>query len=352
MVAKARRTELNARKRHLLEQTITSYIRTAEPVGSKRLSETSGLSVSSATIRNDLNELEREGYLTQVHLSSGRVPTDKGYRLYVDGILHQPAAIEPMQPLPMDVRLIGNNIQQILTQVTDLMGNLVDYTTIVLTPDIYQETLKIAHLVLVQLDVVLVVLMNTVGMNSEFLLKIQDRVDQETLNKVSRLLTEKLNGLPLYNLTEAVIADILASLPLYESIVSQVVKEIRRLKRFNSSSDKLMMRGMSNMIKLPEFRNMELTQKVLSTLEETKVMLSVFSEYISVNQPQVVIGDEHQVSAFKECSMVVAPYSIDDEPIGIVGVLGPRRMDYDKVIPMVQMVSEKINAYLENESIK
>lgn len=347
MMSEVKQPELSGRRRQLLDQTISGYIQNGEPVGSKWLSETAGLSVSSATIRNDLSDLEKGGYLTQVHQSSGRVPTDKGYRLYVDGVVDRLHPSDSTVPgLHSDVQLIGHNIQQILGQVSDLMGNLIDYTTIILMPDIYQETLKLAHLILVDLDMVLVVLLNKFGVNSEFLVKISDRVDQEDLNKISRLLTEKLSGRPTFELNKWVVEELVSELPLYEGVLTQITEEIQRLRRFNSGSDKLMMRGMSNMIRLPEFRNVELTQKVLSTLEETKVMLAVFSEYLAFNQPQVVIGDEHHIEELKDCSIVVAPYAVDDEPIGMVGVLGPRRMAYDRVIPMVQGVTAKITDYL------
>ncbi len=350
-MAKAKRTELSARKAQLLHQTVANYIDTAEPVGSKRLSETSGLSVSSATIRNDLNELEREGYLTQVHMSSGRVPTDKGYRAYVNELITATSG-KRADELSHDLSLIGHNVQQVLNQVTDLMGNLVDYTTIVMTPDIYQETLKVAHLVLVELDVVMVVLMNSVGLNTEFLVRLQDRVDQETLNRISQLLTVKLNGVPILQLTDELIATIQGELPTASHVVGQVLDEIKRLKQYQTNSDKLMMRGVSNMIKLPEFRNMELTQKVLSTLEETRVMVSLFSEYMSVDRSTVLIGEEQKLSGLVDCSMVVAPYQIGTEPAGMIGVLGPKRMAYEKVIPMVESIVNKINDYLSGPIVR
>ncbi|NBV82712.1 heat-inducible transcription repressor HrcA [bacterium] len=339
-------SELNGRRRQLLDQTVGGYIQHGEPVGSKWLSETSGLSVSPATIRNDLNDLEKDGYLTQLHLSSGRVPTDKGYRAYVDGVINRVAPSDVV--IPGDVQLVGHGIQQILGQVTDLMGNLIDYTTIVMMPDVYQETLKLAHLILVDLDKVMVVLLNKVGVNREFLVQISDRVDQEDLNKISRLLTEKLSGRPAFEWNTSVAHELAQELPRYQGILAQITSEIQRLRRINSGSDKLMMRGVSNMIRLPEFRNVELTQRVLATLEETKVMLAVFSEYMARNQPQVVIGDEHTIDELKDCSIVAAPYLVNDEPIGVVGVLGPRRMAYERIIPMVNGITSRITDYLSS----
>ncbi|NBV42551.1 DeoR family transcriptional regulator [bacterium] len=238
-IATVSNRELSDRKQLILHETIKSFIDTAEPVGSKTLSKTSGLAVSPATIRNDLNELEQEGYLTQVHSSSGRIPTDKGYRLYVDQLMAHGAAAEPVTKALADIQFIGKGIQDILVDVSELMGNLIDYTAIV-----------------------------------------------------------------------------------------------------------VLMKGVSNMIRLPEFRNVEMTQRVLSALEESKAMLAVLSEYLRTETPKVVIGDEHAIEGLKDCSMVVAPYGADAEPIGMLGVIGPKRMAYDKVVPMVQRISAQINEYL------
>lgn len=334
---------MEERQKNILHATVSHYISTAEPVGSQVLAEQYGLSWSSATLRNELNRLEQEGFLTHVHTSSGRVPTDKGYRSYVNSL--DTTEVSPQQ-LKHDIQLIGQNIQDVLGQLSEMMSSLIDYTTIVLTPDIYIEALKVAHLVLVDLDKVLVVLLHAAGVNSEFLVKIEDKINQEDLNKISKLLTHKLEGKSFYTLDPQFITGLQDELPRLAPVLKELCVAIRQLSKSHTENRKLYSKGMSNMLKLPEFRNIELTQKVLSTLEENKVLAGVLSEYLADPHCHVVIGAENKIESLKECSLVMAPFSIEGEPVGMIGILGPRRMSYPVVVPMMQVVTEKINAYL------
>jgi heat-inducible transcriptional repressor len=180
------------RKKVILDKVIESYISTAEPVGSKVIQETCNLELSSATIRNELNELEKDGYLTQLHTSSGRIPTDKGYRLFVDSVIQNKILpLEQRKNFENKIKLIETNINSILYQITEIMTEVIDYTTIVITPDIYMETLKIIHFILVDIDRVLVVLLNSLGVNREFLIEFAgNNLAQDDLNKISQFLTK------------------------------------------------------------------------------------------------------------------------------------------------------------------
>lgn len=340
---------MDERQKTILNATVSHYISTAEPVGSQVLSEQYGFSLSSATLRNELNKLEQEGYLTHLHTSSGRVPTDKGYRNFVD-LLAQNADNLPQHQLKKDIRFIGQSIQDVLGQISDMMSSLIDYTTIILTPDIYIEALKVAHLILVDLDKVLVVLLHSAGVNTEFLVKIQDKIDQDDLNKISKLITHKLEGKSIYAMDPQFISTVGEELPRLAPLLKELCQAIRQLSKSHAENRKLVTKGMSNMLKLPEFRNIELTQKVLSTLEESKVLAGVLSEYLADPQCQVVIGTENKMDALKECSMVLSPFSVDSEPVGMIGILGPRRMSYPVVVPMLQSVTEKVNAYLNQNN--
>ncbi|NDC83106.1 heat-inducible transcription repressor HrcA [bacterium] len=350
MVRSKSEQEINHRKQHVLNHMIRGYIQSGVPVGSKWISETSGLDVSPATIRNDLGELERDGFLTQVHLSSGRIPTDKGYRAYVDQLgLNSPLQSETVDRME-GIQWVGRDVRSILSQVTELMGGLVDYTTIVVLPDVYRDTLKLAHLILVEIDVVLVVLMNSLGVNQEFLVRIQDKVNQDDLNRISKLLTDKLSGRPTTVLDPEMVSELAADLPNYRDILFKVTSEITQLKRHNAGSGRMLSKGFSNMIRLPEFRDLELTQKVLSVLEETKAMVSVMTEFLAHKNATVLIGEEQPIDQLKDTSLVVSPFSVDASPAGVIGVLGPRRMDYHRVIPIVESISNRVSEYLNSHS--
>jgi heat-inducible transcriptional repressor len=334
------------RKHLILNTAIQHYIETAEPVGSKLLVDRYKFNLSSATIRSELNELEREGYLSHVHTSSGRVPTDKGYRFYVDNIVPRAKTAVPTQ-LQLQLQQANLNLQGVLANVSEVMSSLIDYTTIVLTPDLYQETLKTAHLILVDLDKVLVVLLHSAGINSEHLLQLSDKIDQENLDKIAKLLSRKLEGKPVYELNEDFVLSLSRELPDLVDELKSLSKAVSQLRQSNQKRQNLLTKGMSNMIKLPEFKNIELTQRVLSLLEESKVLVNVLTEFSKQSPCQVVIGQETNVESLAECSLIVSQIGHETEPQGVIGILGPKRMAYTHVLPMVQSVTQHINTHLQ-----
>ena len=342
---------MEIRKQEILKATIDNYIETAEPVGTKLLSEHESFDVSPATVRSELNNLEKEGYLTQIHTSSGRVPTDKGYRYYVDTLMKRDdISLEQQKSIINKLSLIGSDINEVLTEITSVMSSVINYTTIVITPDIYEETLKLAHLVLVDIDRILVVLMDTIGVNTEFLIRINHKIDQDDLNKISKLLTEKLGGKTITDVSHAIAAELISELPHFNVILKKLGEELKKVKAKSSSkSRQLMTGGVSKMLNLPEFKNVELTQKVIATLEENKVLLGVLSEYLNQQEEQVVIGEECKVANLKECSVVIAPYKVQNQSVGAIGILGPKRMAYSSIVPLVKNVSGLINDYLDKE---
>ncbi len=343
---------MDERKKAILDDVVNLYIERAEPVGSKLLCEHTSMSLSSATIRHELSELEKEGYLIQPHTSAGRVPTDKGYRFYVDRLTDtgQGLTLTQQQLFHAQLGQAGHTIQGVLDQISDMLHSLIDYTTIVLTPTIYQETLKVAHLLLVDLDKVLVVLLNSAGVNSEFLLSISHRIDQEDLNKISQLLTQKLSGQAISSITPEMLADFSHDLPQVSALLETFGLALQQLSVHQKDKRNLVTKGVGNLLKLPEFQNIELTQKVLTALEETKVLSAVLSEYCNQPHSQVFIGQEHSLSGLQDCSLVLAQCAVSPDQIGIIGVIGPRRMNYATVMPMMDHITTMINTYTNGGS--
>ncbi len=344
---------MDQRKKEILEATIEQFIETSAPVGSKSLALKPGFQMSPATIRNELNELEKEGYLNHLHTSSGRIPTDKGYRFYVDSLIEPPAqtAIE-IYKIKKQVATLSCNIRELLDKIGEILTEVIQYTTIVLTPDIYHDTLKVVHLILVDIDKILVVLLSTMGENQEFLFNIQENLSQEDLNKISSWLTEKLKGKSLLSLTEDPLSEIVQTLPYAQHILNQLLLEARRLSQFQRRKRRLLTTGISHMLKLPEFQNIELTKRVLTFLEEDRLLVTLLQDSLKKNTDAVKIGAEIENENLTDCSIVVSSVSLDNHPVGAIGVLGPKRMSYAQVIPLVQGISRMIEAYLNNMEIK
>jgi len=339
--------EMDSRKQTILAATIDQYIQTAEPVGSKALAHNEKINVSSATIRSELGELEEEGYLMQVHTSSGRMPTDLGYREYVNTLMNpvSSAGLESTKLRPM-VKLVSDNFSGLLQEITDVMTRLVDYTTIVVTPGIFKDSLRAVHLVLVDMDKVLVVLLNSIGMNQEVLVELEDRVDQEDLNKVSKLLTHKLEGKSVFSLTEDMCSELVSQIPALTDLVKNLQGALDRLRSHHQNNTRLITGGKAKMLKLPEFSNIQLAQKVFEALEEDRVLLNLVQLYLDRDKTNVVIGKENDFRQFNECSVVLAPINLGETGEGAIGLIGPTRMAYSKILPLVQSVSEQVSRYL------
>jgi heat-inducible transcriptional repressor len=338
---------MDDRKRNILRATVSSYIESAEPISSKYILKRYGFDISPATIRNELKELENEGYIQQVHTSSGRIPTDKGYRRYVDSLMNIKSLDADKQKMILEhIGLIGKNVHDILSYMTILMSSLVNYITIVMTPEVYKESLKVVNLILLDLNKILIVFLDSVGMSKEFLLKINHKINQDDLNKISRLLTEKLKGKSYRDINDDLLGGLVSSLPEYKIIICKLFLEVKKIADYHNKQKKLVMGGVSKMLMQPEFQDMQLTQKVISTIEENKLLLSLLGEYVEDSQNKIIIGDENKIENLKDCSLVISPCREGDSIVGAIGLLGPKRMKYSKMVPMVQGISKLINEYI------
>lgn len=339
---------MDDRKKVILDRVIENYITTAEPVGSKIIQQTCDLEISTATIRNELNELEKEGFLTHLHTSSGRVPTDKGYRLFVDSVMNVKSfPLEQQKIFENKIKLLETNVNGVLNQITEIMTEIIDYTAIVITPDIYNETLKIVHFILVDIDRILVVLLNSLGINREFLINLVDnKLGQDDFNEISKFLTEKLDGKNFADFNQEVFIKLIEELPKFRNTTEVLFKEIKKVMKVLQKEKSVLMRGTSKMLKLPEFKNIEYTRKVLEILEENKLLVNVLSLALDEKQDKVLIGQENAISDLDKCSLAISPIKVDDEAIGVVSVLGPTRMAYPFILPMLNFICQRVTNFV------
>lgn len=339
---------LDERKRQVLKATVINYIETAEPVGSKYLTEKHQFHCSPATVRHELNELEKDGYLTQVHTSSGRVPTDKGYRFYVDCLMPKQGLNKTQQAqLSRNLLALGHDLQDVLQCMSRILSSVLNYTAIILTPDIYQETLKAIQFVLADLNKIWVLLLNSSGLNQEFSFQISAKTSQDELNVISSFLTQYFYGEQISSIRKEVLQELAFRLPALNVLLEEFSDELQILVSENFRNREMVIQGISNMITLPEFRDPDLTQKVLATLEESQNLLRVLSSYNTADE-KVIIGHENTVENLWDCSMVIAPYTINNRPAGAIGILGPKRMTYEITIPVIHYVSGMVTRYFDN----
>jgi heat-inducible transcriptional repressor len=327
---------LDDRKTAILSAVVQEYIATAQPVGSSHIASASGIGVSSATVRNEMAVLEQEGFLIQPHTSAGRIPTDKGYRFFVDHLA---------SPTTLDAavtRQIGDfftaahgRLEEMLYQTSDLLTRLTRNAAVVLGPKSEAATIRSAQLVRLSSTAATVVLVLGNGTVEHEIVEIDDRTTDAALDTASARLAANLSGSTLAGLIAIPASDDVAVDNLCASAVSAL--------RDASTDDHVYVGGASTVAEA--FEAVEVVRQVLQTLEQQFVVVSLVRDLVDRGM-SVAIGGEHGVEPLAACSVVVAPVVVDGEQVGSVGVLGPTRMNYPRALATVDVVSERLGRRL------
>ncbi len=335
---------LDDRKLKILQAIIDDYISSAEPVGSRTIAKKHELGLSSATIRNEMADLEEMGFLEQPHTSAGRVPSDKGYRLYVDQIMKindlSDIEIENIRTA-MDIKI--NELSQIIRNASVVMSQFTKYTSMAVTPQIKRSVLKAVQVVPIEPGKALVIVVTDSNIVRNNLIKIPEKITPDFLIQVSNLLNEKLKGFTLEMLKNNFLngeADQLTSLPydLVRPIMDSIEDLIKLIDR-----PEIYLEGTTNILNFPEFKEVQKAKEFLSLLDEKKLMSELLNNHSSKNGIIIQIGNENVLQGIKDCSIVTASYSVDDYVIGSIGIIGPTRMEYSKVVSSLNYIRNKIN---------
>lgn len=324
---------LSERQRQILSAIVDDYIRSAEPVGSRSISKRGDISFSPATIRNDMSDLEELGFLEQPHTSAGRIPSNKGYRYYVDHLLHSGAQSNEELSLFKSVladRLL--QIEQMIQQVSDIMSHLTNYTSIVLGPEVFNTTLRNLQLLPLDNNRAVAIIVTNTGHVENKVVTIPEGLPVSEIEKTVAILNAKLAGVPLLHLKSKLYNEIAAELSKHVSRYEELVRSIDSVLESDSDS-RLFMSGAANMLSQPEFKDVEKVKTLLQLFDETDTLVKLVSpdrEGIHVR-----IGAENSLAAIANCSLITATYSLHGKPIGTIGILGPTRMEYGKVIDLI-----------------
>lgn len=333
---------MDKRKRQILQAITEDYIASAEPVGSRTIARKYGLGVSPATIRNEMADLEEAGYLEQPHTSAGRIPSDKGYRYYVD-VLIQPVepTVEERRRLWAEVHERARAVEEMIHRTARLLSMLTQYTSVVVTPRITETVCR--HFQLVQLDDfhVLLVLVTEPGFVQNRIVTLDEPISPDEVTRLNAFLYDRLRGVAISDVTHTLIADLRSG--INTSSLFQTIMELLTSGLDPRSDAKLYLEGATNIFEHPEFQNVERAKVVLGILDEEDIVLEMLSEASQRSGTAVTIGSEHRYVEMHECSMVTATYSMGDRVVGTLGLLGPTRMDYSRVIGILQFVSDSLS---------
>ena len=334
--------ELDERKTKILDAIIRNYLATGEPVGSRTISKYSDLNLSSATIRNEMSDLEELGYIIQPHTSAGRIPSDKGYRFYVDHLMQEKEReVSEMKDFVIEKT---EKMEQVLRQVAKLLANNTNYATLVSAPSYNKNKIKFIQLSAVDENQLLAVIVMNNNIVKNQMIELTESLDNETLLKLNILLNTSLNGLALTEINLATIARLKEQAGIHSSIVNDVLDALAQT--FSEEADlQIYTSGATNILKYPELTASESAAKLLSAFEEKEELVSLVTESLSDEETgiQVYIGNEAPIQTMKDCSVVTATYDLGEGVKGTIGIVGPKRMDYENVMHNLKTLKSQLD---------
>jgi heat-inducible transcriptional repressor len=331
---------LDARKSTILKKVVTEHIETGQPVGSAHLVLDKEIDVSAATVRSDMATLEREGFLTHPHTSAGRIPTDKGYRYFVDH-LEGEAPLDPRSAEQVETFFLRahGELERMLRDTSRLLSQLTDYASLVVAPTTEQLGVRNALLTRLSQTTALVVIVCSNGVVEKHTIEIDPETTDDEVEAASATLREQLTGQVLGRLGPV-------RVPSSARLARMIDAACSLLGRIAPpGAEEIYLGGVSHMA--DQFPAIETVREVLEILEQSFVVVSLISDLLAAGQ-SVAIGMESGLAPLAECSLVVAPYTVDDEPAGTIGVLGPTRMNYPQALATVAVVSQRLSRQLSN----
>ena len=342
--------ELDERKVTILKAIIKNYMDTGEPVGSRTISKYIESKWSSATIRNEMSDLEEMGYIIQPHTSAGRIPSDKGYRFYVDQILQEKdQEVTEMQEL-MIQRV--DRVEMVLKKLAKLLAKDTNYAALISGPQYHRNKLKFIQLSKVELGKLLIVTVVEGNLIKNTIVNLQEEINDEELLNLNILLNTNLNGLTIEEINLGVITRMKEQAGPDSQVVDLVLNEVAAAIKADEDDLQIYTSGATNIFKYPELSDNQKASQLLSTLEHTETLQELVNgvnETESENGIQVYIGEESPVAAMKDCSMVTANYDLGEGIRGTIGIIGPKRMDYKKVLSTLRTLMTQLDATFKNE---
>lgn len=333
---------LNERKIKILEAIINDYIATAEPIGSRTIAKKYGFGISSATIRNEMSDLEEMGFIIQPHASAGRVPSDLGYRLYVDTLMRTRELNEEERNYLR--RVIEENISRIddlMMETAKAISYLTNYTTIVSEPNMNRQTIKHIQLVPVDEQNIAIVLVTNDKIVKNHVVRVHESPDFETLTKLSAVLNKYLSGADEAPSAENLKAELEQNFPndseTWQSVLSAISNQL-----YVEQQVRIYTSGVKNILEFPEFADINKAKAVFTTLEEQEMLITLLNgnDYGDVS---VVIGSENSLLSLKDCSIIKTSYGVGKNKLGSIGIIGPTRMDYSQVASVLNGIVKYIN---------
>ncbi|MCI8430860.1 MAG: heat-inducible transcription repressor HrcA [Lachnospiraceae bacterium] len=334
--------DLDERKLKILHAIIRTYLETGEPVGSRTISKYSDLKLSSATIRNEMSDLEEMGYIIQPHTSAGRIPSDKGYRLYVDHLMEEKEReVTELKELMIQRT---DKLEQVLKQVVKVLANNTNYATMISAPQYHQNKLKFIQLSKVDEHQILAVIVAEGNVIRNKLIPLCEDLDAETILKLNILLNTMLNGKTIAEINLQMISSMKEQAGIHSNIISDVVDAVAEAIHSDEGME-IYTGGATNIFRYPELSDNGKASELIQTLEEKQMLAELVTETLNKEDKgiQVYIGSESPIQSMKDCSVVTATYELGQGLQGTIGIIGPKRMDYENVMSTLKTLMDQLD---------
>lgn len=338
---------LTERQLLILQVIIDEFITFAQPVGSRALSKKGEISLSSATIRNEMADLEELGFIEKTHSSSGRVPSEKGYRYYVDHLL------SPGELSKEDITIVKSlftekiyELESIVQKSAQILSELTNYTAIALGPAVNENRLKRIQIIPLNQETAVAIIVTDTGHVENHTISFPKAIEPTDIEKMVNILNDRLIGVPLSELQNKIYKEIATLLRTHIRKYDSIITDLTSLFDSQHSHEKVFFGGKTNMLAQPEFNDVAKIRDLLTLIDREKV----FYDIIRANESgiKVKIGRENKISEMENCSLISATYSIGAENLGTIAILGPTRMEYSRVITLLKFLSSDLTVALTN----
>jgi len=346
--------EMDERSRQVLKVVILAYIRTALPVGSRSITGHYDFGVGPATIRHIMAGLEEGGFLTHPHTSAGRIPTEKGYRFYVDALFQEETFLKNQGEISQEaIKLVKREDARLLLQDTSkLLSDLTNYMAIVSVPKMSSSRIRHIEFVRLRANCIMAITVSEAGFVQNKFFDLTKDISQKSLNRISDYLNSLYKGMTLYDIRRKLKKQMLKMKDLYDHLHNEAFELTKNAtgESFSEEEGDLYMEGTVNIFDLPDFSDFKILKGLLKAFKEKKAVVQLLDKYIGSDGVQVFIGSENRFLGKHGCSLVVSQYKRGDRILGALGVIGPTRMNYSQVISIVDSTAKQVSRLLEDLS--
>ncbi len=331
---------LNDRKKEILQAIIEEYIETADPVSSKTIVEKYKIDCSSATVRNEMADLEKMGFLDKPHTSAGRVPSAKGYRFYVDELIKEDnISMEEVMYIQSKLQTKVNQMEELTKIATSTLSEVTHYPTLSIGPNKHSQIIEDIKFVLLGARTMMAIILTDSGLIKESIIKFEQDVMHEQIETLNFMFNNRLRGKPLDSINSSIEEYIVSEMHESLNVIHPILDEMEKLINQQGT---IYYEGTNKVFELPEFKSLELAKNFIHVLDEKDVVMDTLNADMS-EDINIYIGDENANENLKNFSIITFNHKVKGKSIGTIGIIGPKRMDYSKVISVLKYINQRMN---------